>query len=169
MTFTSIFIYITTTYAIFQKHFNKLIGLGLILYIYYLVHVSADYMYGRFLTIPYIVSLFIFINNYRAKQKVTTFITSIAIALSIYNFYQFSFKRTESFIISNKSFNDERAFYYNTTGLLPNLKNTNVGIADHFLETRYLFEAPVNQPTDLYTMGFQWVFGKQTFPSKTYC
>ncbi|MDV2469323.1 hypothetical protein QR674_10030 [Acinetobacter chinensis] len=165
--FTSIFIYITTIYAIFsKKQFNKLIGLGLILYIYYLVNIGADYMYGRFLTIPYIVSLFIFINNYKTTQKITTFIITIVAALSIYNFYQFSFKKTEQFIISNKSFNDERAFYYNTTGLLPNLKNTNVGIADHFLETRYLFEAPVNQPTDLYTMGFNGYLASKLFPQK---
>ena len=69
--FTSLFIYATSIYSIFSKKYvNKLLGFGLALYIFYLIHVGADYMYGRFLTIPFIISLFIVVTNLRKDLRI---------------------------------------------------------------------------------------------------
>lgn len=165
--FTSLFIYITIIYAVFSKNsINKLLGIGLSLYLLYLINVGADYMYGRFLTVPFMISLFIFvqsIKNYKFNYNI--FIT-IAIALSSYNLYQYTLKDTSLFNISTISFNDERAFYYRTTGLWLNITNTNTSIANHFLETPNLFKDPENHPIALYTMGFNGYIASKVRPKK---
>ncbi|ENV79378.1 MULTISPECIES: hypothetical protein [Acinetobacter] len=165
--FTSLFIYATSIYSIFSKKYvNKLLGFGLALYIFYLIHVGADYMYGRFLTIPFIISLFIVVTNLRKDLRILKLALVLGLVLSSYNLYQYTFKDIKSFEISNNNFTDERAFYYPTTSLLLTLQENNRSIADHFIETRFIFEDPVTQPTALHTMGFNGYIVSKLFPEK---
>jgi arabinofuranosyltransferase len=165
--FTSLLIYAALIYSIFsKKHINKLLGLGLALYIFYLLQVGADYMYGRFLTIPFIISLFIIVINLRLNLRILKVALVFGLVLSLYNLYQYTFKDIKSFEISNTNFTDERAFYYPTTSLLLTLQGKNRGISDHFIETRFIFEDPVTQPTALHTMGFNGYIVSKLFPEK---
>ena len=165
--FTSLFIYTTLTYSIFsKKHINKLLGFGLALYIFYLIQVGADYMYGRFLTIPFIISLFIVVTNLRETQRILKLALVLGLILSTYNLYQYTYKNIKNFEITNTNLTDERAFYYPTTSLLLTLKGTNHNISEHFLETQNLFKNPVNQPTVLHTMGFNGYIASKLFPEK---
>src|SRR5690606_19981082 len=67
---------------------------------------------------------------------------------------------------SNIHFNDERAFYYRTTGLWLVLNKTNTTIANHFSETSILFEDADQKVLALYTMGFNGYIASKIFPEK---
>lgn len=166
--FTSIFIYTITIYAVFSKDkINKLLGLGILLYLLYLINVGADYMYGRFLTVPFIISLCIFAKNTPAlPKKITQLVVSFAICLTSYNLYQYTIKDIYKFEMNNIGFTDERAFYYRVTGLYLNLTKQNINISDHFLETKDLFTDEISQPTILSTMGFNGYIVSKVFPEK---
>lgn len=153
---TSVFIYITLGYCLFSKEIiNKLIGIGLSLYLFYIIHVGADYMYGRFLATPYIISIFIFAKEaHQIKINLIKLIFIIGLVFTIYNQYQYTFKTIKAFNISTSSFNDERAFYYRTTGLWPILTKQNGSIDNHFVETPILLKNLNKRVFSLYTMGF---------------
>ncbi|WP_180013438.1 hypothetical protein [Acinetobacter sp. YH16031] len=162
--FTSIFIYSILIYTIFSKKiFNKLLGIGLFLYLIYLINIGADYMYGRFLTTAFVTCLFIVVIN---NKKILNRLFPLLIILSIFNLYQYTLKDIKKFEINSTNFTDERAFYYKTTGLLLVVKNKNLPISDHFDETLTLFNEPISKPTILYTMGFNGYIMSKTYPEK---
>lgn len=168
--FTSLFIYTVLTYSLFSKDaINKILGFGIALYLLYLIHVGADYMYGRFLTIPFIISLFIFTkkiyySSINLKSKYLKSFILIGIILSTYNIYQYTFKEIKKFDINHKSFNDERAFYYRTTGLWKIIKQENTPIERHFIETIYFVNNSKDNPIPLYTMGFNGYIASKSYP-----
>ncbi|USA46843.1 hypothetical protein NDN11_01500 [Acinetobacter sp. C26M] len=165
--FTSLIIYCVLIYTILSKKTkNKLLGLGLFLYLIYLISVGADYMYGRFLTIPFVISIFIIIKNKEIINNNEIKLITITSFLIFFNLYQYSIKDIESFQLQNSDLTDERAFYYKTTGLWPNLTGKNISIANHFLETGILFHEPIKKPTLLYTMGFNGYIASKVFPEK---
>ena len=166
--FTSLFIYTVLAYSLFSKDvINKILGFGIALYVLYLIHVGADYMYGRFLAVPFIISLFIFAKNaLNLPIKTAQFAIFVTALLSSYNLYQYSVKHIINFKISTKSFNDERAFYYRTTGLWPVLTKQNITIANHFSETPTLFKDVNERVLLLYNMGFNGYIVSKVFPER---
>lgn len=168
--YTIIFITITALCFIFSKNiYSKLLAIGIVLYILYVVNVGGDYMYGRFLTTPFIISLFLLTTYIKqASHTFTRIIFFTSICLAIFNLYQYTIKYISSFEMNSTGFTDERAFYYRTTGLLPNLLNQNISIADHFSETVTMFDSELadNDPVLLYNMGFNGYIASQVFPEK---
>lgn len=166
--FTLIFILcIFITFILSKNTFNKILAIGIGLYLLYLINVGGDYMYGRFLTAPFVTGLFLLAaNTPHLNQVILKALFAIAIPLSLFNLYQYTFKNPNEFMINNIGFTDERAFYYQTTGLWPTILDKNTSIADHFSETIMMFdkERADNEPVILYTMGFNGYITSQLFP-----
>lgn len=165
---TSLFIYAVLLYSLFSKNtLNKILGIGLAFYLLYLINVGADYMYGRFLAVPFIICLFIVAKNGALlPPKFTQIAIGLALVATSYNVYQYTVKDIQKFHTSNIHFNDERAFYYRTTGLWLVLNKTNTTIANHFSETPILFEDADQKVLALYTMGFNGYIVSKIFPEK---
>lgn len=162
---TSILIYSTLVYAIFSKDkVNKILGLGLFFYLIYLINVGADYMYGRFLTIPFMISLCILVNSIKLTIKQSDFIIVLILPFLIFNFYHYILRKNLNTTIY--SFTDERSFYYHTTGLIPFLLGKDNSIEYHFNETQKLFQSDVNTPIILGTIGFNGYLMSKKNPSK---
>lgn len=50
-------------------------AIGIILYMIYVVNVGGDYMHGRFLAIPFLISLFLLITHIKqASQSIVKFL-----------------------------------------------------------------------------------------------
>lgn len=162
---TSFIIYSTFIYAIFSKDkVNKILGLGLFLYLVYLINVGADYMYGRFLTVPFIISICILSQSLKLSIKQSDCIILLTLPFFIFNFYHYIIRQNLNATIHN--FTDERSFYYHTTGLIPSLLGKTKSIEYHFAETRYLIQSSPNEPVELGTMGFNGYLMSKTNPSK---
>uniref|UniRef100_UPI0019189237 hypothetical protein n=1 Tax=Psychrobacter maritimus TaxID=256325 RepID=UPI0019189237 len=166
--FTLIFILcIFSTFILSKNTLNKILAIGIGLYLLYLINVGGDYMYGRFLTAPFVTGLFLLAKNTsQLNQVMLKALFAIAIPLSLFNLYQYTFKNPNEFMVNNIGFTDERAFYYQTTGFWPTILDKNISIADHFSETIMLFdkEKADNEPVILYTMGFNGYITSQLFP-----
>ncbi|MBF4454672.1 hypothetical protein IRT38_04575 [Acinetobacter sp. SK-43] len=162
---TSIIIYSTLIYTIFSKDkVNKILGLGLFLYLVYLINVGADYMYGRFLTIPFMISLCVLSKAIKLTIKQYDIITIFLLLFLIFNFYYYMLKQQIS--TTNYNFADERQFYYRTTGLIPKISGKALPIEYHFVETKALFESTSDEPIIMGTMGFHGYLMAKYHPSK---
>lgn len=162
---TSIVIYTTLIYTIFSKDkVSKILGLGLFFYLIYLINVGADYMYGRFLTVPFIISLCILGNSIKCNIKQYNIITILILPFIMFNLYFYILKQQIS--RTNYNFADERQFYYRATGLIPKILGKAIPIEQHFIETKALFESNPNEPIVMGTMGFNGYLMAKYHPSK---
>jgi len=162
---TSIIIYSTLVYTIFSKNkVNKILGVGLFLYLVYLVNVGADYMYGRFLTVPFIISLCILGLSLKLSIKQSDYIIILILPFLIFNFYHYILRQNLNSTTHN--FTDERLFYYRATGLIPKISGKATSIEYHFTETRDLIQSNHKEPIELGTMGFNGYLMSKTNPSK---
>lgn len=163
---TSIIIYSTLVYTIFSKNKTyKILGLGLFFYLIYLVNVGADYMYGRFLTVPFLISLCI-LSQSLSKLSIdkSKYIVMLTLPLLVFNIYHYIFR--DYSIAPSHNLTDERVFYYRTTGLMPVLFKKNTPIHSHFVETQILFESSQNEPIILNNMGFNGFLMSKIYPQK---
>lgn len=167
--YTSIIIYSILIYTIFSKNiYLKLWAVGVFFYCIYLINVGADYMYGRFMAVPFTICTFMLMDvlSLRQNAKNSCFLFLLIIPFTALNLYQYTFKKITAFKIDNSEMTDERAFYYRTTGLIPKIQNKNIPIEYHFQETQLLLAENNNQPIMLYTMGFNGYILSQTHPHK---
>jgi arabinofuranosyltransferase len=124
---TLITLFLGITLALwFGKAREKVLSLGAILYLLYIVKIGGDFMSGRFFTMPLLVSVILVLNT----LKITSTITKISLASLV---LLFGFSSTNANFLSVQRENavdsmertgitNERAMYYQTTGLLNQTK-----------------------------------------------
>lgn len=101
------------------------IGLGIIFYLGYIVFIGGDFMAGRFLTAPFVLSLVIlsFIDFRRVLIKISIIILFLITGLISLNNTIQSFKPWEQDTLSNTlTVVDERRFYYGDSNLWDTFK-----------------------------------------------
>jgi len=164
------FIIIFTSIIIFYRKKNNMIAiaLGIILYVFYILNIGGDYMSGRFLTAPLFCSVILLTyNNFILIKRLFIPMIFIIIVLGLISPYtpiisnrNFG-KRSFSMIIDNNGITDERACYYQTTGLLKAKRG--IDMPDHKMKYKGL-AAQVNQ-TSLVIECVVGIFGFYAGPS----
>lgn len=107
------------------NNFGRLISLGIILYLIYILYIGGDFMEGRFFTAPFILSILIIsqikLNNsfYFISLLIILILGILGINRTIFSYLDYFDDR-----ISKHGIASERGFYYKTQGLLTgNFKN----------------------------------------------
>jgi arabinofuranosyltransferase len=108
------------------------IAAGLMLYTMYIVRIGGDFMTGRFLTAPFLLAVLFFVH--RGVPRWMTMRLAVATAVLIVvafaprsNFSGADFGSGDRLsYVAATGISDERAFYYQWTGLLPVLKGRQI-------------------------------------------
>jgi len=118
---TPLVIFFSMIYGLFNKNLIiRLWGIGLVLYLAYIIKIGGDFMVGRFLTIPFLISILMlsqtFINKLDVPKTIVTgimvFILGIVSPLP-------SFMQThpDGFLQWFQGVSDEREMYFRASGL----------------------------------------------------
>ena len=120
------------------------IAAGLLLYLIYIVRIGGDFMTGRFLAAPFFVAILVFVH--RGVPRWMSMRMAVAVAAVVLitmaprtNFSGSTFGDGGRLsYIEPSGISDERAFYYQWTGLLPVLHGARVSETAWALEGRSL-------------------------------
>jgi len=98
-------------------------GVGILWYLIYIIQIGGDYMMGRFLTAPFIVSIIYLAHSIKITWSQTSYTTTLILILLIgfmSPMYSPAFSGDEynSRQENQEGISDERSWYYSTTGLL---------------------------------------------------
>ncbi len=101
--------------------YEKIIGLGLLLYLGYIINIGGDFMSGRFFSVPFVASILIlgrhFI-NLEGKYPILISLGAISFALMAPN-PSFAAPQTFDLDLAGRSgISDEQGFYYGSSGLM---------------------------------------------------
>ncbi|MDR0735346.1 MAG: glycosyltransferase family 39 protein, partial [Zoogloeaceae bacterium] len=113
----------------------KALSLGIFLWFAYLAAVGADYMAGRFFSIPVLFAVLTLARALRDRpfgKPGVVLLVALALALPQARFTLFSPVAYNSREISPFGVADERGYYYPGTGLRPALKRSGEVTAQHF-------------------------------------
>ena len=124
---------------------KKIFGVGIILYLTYVIYIGGDFMSGRFFSAPFLMSTFILINLTQRLSNNYKFIFSVLILglgfLSTkttfsYFFIESNFSADAEKIIidTNTGIADEREYQYNNTSPIVLNRNMNVFSAEWMKE-----------------------------------
>lgn len=119
------------TYVFFTYPKNSpdfLVGLGVLLYLVYIVKIGGGFMSGRFLTAPLFVSV-ILLGRVKLKPLSQGVPAILLISLLGFNGTSFTLLSNESYHnkkIDKKGIADERGFYYRRSGLLNANRSKNI-------------------------------------------
>jgi arabinofuranosyltransferase len=108
---------------------NGLLALGIVLYMGYVVRIGGDFMVGRYLTAPFVVSLMVLARSgWVAGVAAASWRRSAVVAASLIVFGFLGSQPTllsgpdygkgESHLLGDTGVADERAYFYRSTGLL---------------------------------------------------
>lgn len=95
------------------------IGMGVLLYLAYIIKVGGDFMAGRLLTIPFVILITIISTGKFARNKFI-FLLALIMVLKLFAIYKPGIFTISDFW-HNNGIADERKYYYSYTGLLPTL------------------------------------------------
>jgi arabinofuranosyltransferase len=113
------------TIGLCGSRLSKSLSAGVILYLLYVLYIGGDFMEGRYLTVPFFMSLIIFAREIPTKSLAIALMISVVIlgSTSIYpNLIAGSSYSNNT--IQNNGIADERGFYYQNHGLLTAKRNT---------------------------------------------
>uniref|UniRef100_A0A832G891 Glycosyltransferase RgtA/B/C/D-like domain-containing protein n=1 Tax=Ignavibacterium album TaxID=591197 RepID=A0A832G891_9BACT len=104
------------------------IGIGIVLYLIYIIFIGGDFMSGRFFTTPFVFSILIL--SYASFEKMNTIFITILVLLIPFGYislYRSIYNESHPYwnkIISksSKSVMDERKFYFDGANLVATLK-----------------------------------------------
>jgi len=111
----------------FKSSWAKLLALGILIYLAYVVRVGGDFMGGRFLTAPFFLAVVItsrggFVLSRHSLSLAMAALTIAAFASPASDLFStkadFAVRAEDDEPIDNKGVTDERAMYYAGTGLL---------------------------------------------------
>lgn len=109
---------------LFRKKNSRLTFLliGIALYLIYIVRIGGDFMSGRFLSAPLfaLVTIFVRYDHGEIKHKIR-FVFFIIIIGLLWPFSPITSGINYRFKVFNEGIADEKGYYYQTTGLLPNI------------------------------------------------
>lgn len=100
---------------------EKVISVGILLYLFYVLWIGGDFMSGRFFSATLLVSVFIFLSLINNSSGIHKIIYLIVIGLIGFSAYTLSFNApiTRNDEMENLTgVSDEQAWYYPSTGLL---------------------------------------------------
>ena len=118
-------------------------GLGILLYLLYVVRVGGDFMSGRFLTVPFFAAAVVIACNFRfnsTKLRSIVFVGVLSLGFSSpypppQSGLHYGIGRDD--INGKRGVNDERGIYYQNAGLLKALeKDPGVEFPDHWYAAR---------------------------------
>ena len=119
-------ILVSTFLIILRKEPRKLMmGIGVILYLIYLVQIGGDFMSGRFLSISVLVSIVLVMTTIKPKPNKKSW--AILIFIIIFGVlgprtpWQIRISNQEEFLYHGVA--DERLYYYSATGLMSSHRN----------------------------------------------
>ncbi len=139
---------------------ERLLALGSVIYLAYVLSIGGDFMSGRFLTAPLLVSALLLVRlmqNFATLWKCTTFATMIVLGM---------FARPINFILDLNQprfterdlvtgINDERAYYYPISGLMNYRPGKQVPFASEgWVEHGYALRASGKSVVDEKNVGF---------------
>ncbi len=115
-------IFVSVVFAFFKKQIEKkLLALGVLLYLFYIIKIGGDFMSGRFFAVLFLMAILLLTNENHTKNKLVVF--------SFFVFALGSFQLFHTFLINTKhakefthGIADERLYYYENSGLIPCLK-----------------------------------------------
>lgn len=111
-----------------RSHHLKILSLGATLYLVYVVWAGGDFMSGRFLTAPLLISVFLISLTASKKQELIQWLFAIAVILGVMApspafLSSSTYSEQINEPIGPNGIADERAFYYDGTGLLNHMRN----------------------------------------------
>lgn len=102
------------------------IGLGILLYILYIIKVGADFMAGRFLTGPYLAAVIVLASLISLKRPITIGLAAAVLLISL--FFPLSPLRSAPLFVhidnDQRGIADERGVYYEFAGLLHSFRES---------------------------------------------
>jgi arabinofuranosyltransferase len=104
---------------------KKMVPLGCLAYLVYVVNIGGDFMAGRFLTVPFVALLvhFAMLPGNEAPQRILQGITIVALLFSTRHFSEQRVVLPTECYVNATGVVDERACYVEHTGLVQNLKH----------------------------------------------
>lgn len=111
--------------GLFSNRFGLSLALGTLLYLGYIVSIGGDFMEGRFLTAPLVISA-IQISRYTYTKQSFLFLAVVIVALGLLNIRStlLSDKNYSNTRFTQNGIADERGYYYQHLGLLTAKKET---------------------------------------------
>lgn len=118
---------------------ERLVAAGVTLYLLYVIRIGGDFMSGRFLAAPAVVSAGLLVSVIPARspgegpQRRQIAAVMAAVAIGLYGLFwthsrwfsgpEFGVDRTDDLVVRASGIADERAYYYPSTGLLRVLRH----------------------------------------------
>ncbi len=114
---------------------ERLVAAGVVLYLLYIIDIGGDFMSGRFFSAPLLVCILLLMRLLEpVAPRVKTVLAISTLLLGFLAPYPTLLVRTDQPAFSEHDIqigiNDERAFYYAKTGLLPMLETNEVSLVD---------------------------------------
>jgi arabinofuranosyltransferase len=115
---TFLFIALGAIIGFHSSLLNRTLAFGIIFYVLYILYIGGDFMQGRFLTTPLLISVMIFVSHTYSLKAVKPFLFILSF-LALYEAPKTVLSGT-NYSNDNGIFgiSDERGFYYQNTGLL---------------------------------------------------
>lgn len=103
--------------------FGRVLGISIALYMVYIIRIGGDFMVARFLSVPFLLSLFVLIDFLRASGTRTRRIATVACAAFLINVPMtvMSSAEYQNFNIPDDGIVDERGYFYAANGLQRNI------------------------------------------------
>lgn len=118
---TPVIILFGTVYGLFNKNVViRIFGVGLLFYLAYIIKIGGDFMVGRFLTIPFLVSILMlsrtFINKLDVPKMIVTGIMVIILGM-VSPLPTFMQRHPDGYLQWFQGVSDEREMYFRASGL----------------------------------------------------
>jgi arabinofuranosyltransferase len=118
---TPLVIFFGMVYGLFNRNLViRLWSIGLVLYLAYIIKIGGDFMVGRFLTIPFLISLLMlsrtFINKLDIPKTIVTGIMVVVLGI-VSPLPSFMQTHPDGYLQWFQGVSDEREMYFRTSGL----------------------------------------------------
>jgi arabinofuranosyltransferase len=109
---------------------HRLISLGIVLYVLYVIVIGGDFMSGRFFSVPFLIAVYVLTEMLPAKKHLATLITLLVLLVGILSPYtpflsdiDYRLHSPTQAVNIKTAIADERGYYYRVTGLRRVLSN----------------------------------------------